>query len=156
MTTQASKLCIQARVMNKFALLCFDVYACQGNGPLKCFTNHFQFHFFFFLTQNHRGHSFTRLWIETIDLLIGANGAAAASGYYFLFVSLAQREARRPDTACQFGCALMIPPINCPGLVRHLHSVYCSFCVPVTDIYRSACKENISIFAEGEPVTMAF
>lgn len=71
--------------------------------------------------------------------------------YYFLFVSLAQREARRPDTACQFGCALMIPPINCPGLVRHLHSVYCSFCVPVTDIYRSACKENISIFAEGEP-----
>lgn len=58
--------------MNKFALLCFDVYACQGNWPLKCFTNHFQFHFVF-LTQNHRGHSFTRLSIETIDLLIGAN-----------------------------------------------------------------------------------
>lgn len=79
-----------------------------------------------------------------------------SAGYYFLSVSLAQREAQRPDAACQFGCALMIPPVNCPGLVRHLHSVYCSFCVPVTDIYRSACKENISIFAEGEPVTTAF
>lgn len=78
MTTQASKLCVQARVMNKFALLCFDVYACQGNGPLKCFTNQFQFHFVF-LTQNHRGHSFTRLSIETIDLLTGTNGAAVAS-----------------------------------------------------------------------------
>lgn len=134
--------CIQARILNEFALLCWDAYASQGIWPFKWLINHFQLHFF------------TCFSTEMIDL-IGANEATLASAFTSRLCLLLKEKCDGHWQCLPVSMCSDDPTVNCPGLVRRLHCLLL-LCEPVTDIYRSVCKENINIYAEGEPVTTAF
>lgn len=149
--------CTQACIINEFALLCFDVYVVRVTGPSNDSPVTFNFILFSQLTTATGDIFYFFLLAYRLRRLIWLVPKEQPQRRLLLpvCVSCSERSATASGGAWQSQCALMIPPVNCPGLVRHLHCLML-LCEPVTDIYRSVCKENITISAEGEPVTAAF
>lgn len=84
------------------------------------------FHFFFSSESLHKG-AFFSLVCRLQQLICWLAPMELRQRLLLLHVSVSRSKQSATARCCQFGCALMILHVNCPRLVRHLHSVDCSF-----------------------------